>query len=100
MARAVTDGSRRNDRIAAIEVMPPSTTDRLPSPSSVYRRGTTTPRRRWLFRSARQCGEGVQPTDLRGPLGRVLALRVVADGAAEQREGLPAGPGVGGHQRL
>src|ERR671917_1569516 len=100
-SRAVTDGSRRKDRIAAMEVMGPLTSMPPPLPTGQHpcRAGCS-------WRSLPGPSDGSAPADqlrqpagLGGALGRVLDLRVVADGGAHQRRGLPAGADRSGGDR-
>src|SRR3954453_23432807 len=91
-SREVTDGSRRNDRMAAIEVMgcPPSTpppsirpantVSAPPVPEAVSQGGPS-----------RTGDELLEAQDLGGALGRVLGGEVVADGGPHQRRRRPAG---------
>src|SRR3954469_16148081 len=94
-SREVTDGSRRKDRIAAMEVMgllmstpPPSVAGPTPRPAVLFHRSVSA--------TTDELGD---PPDLRRTLGRVLGLRVVADGGADQLRRRPARSGRGGGER-
>src|SRR4051812_13777277 len=92
-SRAVTDGSRRNDRMAAMEVMgllmvrPPLARPTLPG-------------RALFLRSVSATSDEIgDPAHLRDPFGLVLLLVVVVHGGADQRRGRPAGAGRRREQR-
>src|SRR4051794_9953088 len=99
ISRPVTEGSRRNERMADMDIMelltstPPPPVDR---PSRSSNAAAPGPLPDSLSATS---DEIVQSAHLGGPLGGVLALGIVADGGADQRRGRPAAPGRRGGQR-
>src|ERR687893_1118147 len=93
-SRATTDGSRRKDRIAAMEVMGPLMSMPPPFPSGQQpgRAGCSGGSLAAPPDGSAAADQLGQAAGLRGPLGGVLGVRVVADGGADQCRGLPAGP--------
>src|SRR3954463_7565882 len=107
-SRAVTDGSRRNDRIAAMEVMGPLMSTPPPlGPASAIPYGQRDSLRPTRFRTGQRDVDGTSsgrsvsatsdqigdPADLGLPLGGALRLVVVVHGRADQRRGRAAGAG-------
>src|SRR3954463_12116756 len=92
-SRATTDGSRRKDRIAAMEVMGPlmSVPPPLPTGQHPRRAGCSEGSLAVPADGSAAADQLGQAPGLRGPLGGVLGLGVVANGGADQCRGLPAG---------